>query len=558
MGAAAFYSNFVFQREATEYFSTAAAAKPLLHTWSLSIEEQFYLIFPLYLLLITRFIPKQRLTVTLIVAALSIMLNVIRIYKHPVDVFFQPQTRAWELALGALLAFGVFKSPSKTATANAVFMIGLGCIAFAVFVYTDRTVYPGINAIIPTAGAAMCIWAGADTSLKRLLANPLMIFVGKISYSLYLWHFVLLAFTAYLTVQGLSFSESALLVSLAFPLAIGSWRYIERPFRDRKHPILGRSSLFAVSATAIAAFFCYGAFTFATDGIAGHDHLPLFTAAENAIAPPIKSCLSFEFDDPRTSPCPIGNIHAGPQFVLWGDSHADRMRFSIADALSASNNEITGGLLIGAHACLPSLKIDISTNTYCRDVNENLFAYVRDMPSISTVILAARWAFYSEGVDVDGRHLLAVLGDDATSYRMVLPTSNRAEVISHNRPLFVEGLERLVKALRESKKNVWIVESVPELSFDPLRLIYLKKLGIPISISDISLWDFERRQTFINATIRSLAARYGVGIIRPSDNMCRDGKCVYVAGEKLLYTDSNHLSRAGANRIASIFAAPFR
>ncbi len=112
IAAVAFYSNFLFRREAVAgYFETSAATKPLLHTWSLSIEEQFYLVFPLYLFLITRIIPKHRIATTFALAALSLLANVIRVYDHPIDTFFLPFTRAWELALGALLAFGMLTPP---------------------------------------------------------------------------------------------------------------------------------------------------------------------------------------------------------------------------------------------------------------------------------------------------------------------------------------------------------------------------------------------------------------------------------------------------------------
>ncbi len=437
-------------------------------------------------------------------------------------------------------------------------LLGLGCIAFAVFVYNGRTFYPGIDAVVPTAGAALCIWGSAKSPLNRLLTNMPMVFVGKISYSLYLWHFVLFAFCGYLAVRELTSSENALLLVISFAIATCSWLYVERPFRQRKNPLFTRLRLFSASATAMAVFVSFGLFAFMTDGEAGRSRLPAMAETMTALGVPIKTCLTFNFRDPRISPCLIGATKVGPQFIVWGDSHADRMRFAIADALAAVPGETSGGLLIGAIACMPSLGIDVSSNTYCRDVNDKLLDYVRSTPSVKTVILVARWTFYSEGIDVDGRSPLAVLGDNGTQHRLTLPNSDHSEVAANNHRFFAEGLEHLIEVLRDSGKEVWIVESVPELPFSPKQIIYLRKLGLAAPIIGFDKREFIRRQSFVESTIHDIATRHHIGIIRPSDRLCRDGQCIYISGGKSLYSDNNHLTIAGDAYVAPIFTRIFR
>ena len=208
-----FVSNYLFWSQ-TGYFDTPAMEKPLLHTWSLAVEEQFYITFPLYLVLAARFFPRQRLAVTILAALASFSLSIWMVRRTPGAAFYFGPPRAWELLIGSLLAIGFAKYPATERVRNAVAALGILLIAAAVVGYSKDTRFPGIAALPPTIGAAFLIWSGTfgSTVVSRVLSTSPFVFVGKISYSLYLWHFSLLAFANYLSIKGPGEVEIAILV----------------------------------------------------------------------------------------------------------------------------------------------------------------------------------------------------------------------------------------------------------------------------------------------------------------------------------------------------------
>ena len=321
---------------------------------------------------------------------MSFLINAVRVSDHPISTFYLAPTRAWELCLGALLALGAVRPVSSIKAGNAAFAVGLVFIATAVFGYTRETSYPGINALLPTVGTALCIWGGERATLNVVLANRPLVFVGKISYSLYLWHFSLLAFGSYLSVDGLSFSNTVVLIALAAAISIVSWRYIERPFRQGGKPIIGRRQLATASALCMVFFLIFGSVAYWSNGLAGRARTPAMAALEDHDNFP--PCLSFNVKNPKDPRCVLGAANAAPQFVLWGDSHAEHFRASIEETLHSNKDTTTSGLLIGGYNCAPILGVDMHSNLNCRAINDALFKFVAATPAIKTVILAAAWA----------------------------------------------------------------------------------------------------------------------------------------------------------------------
>ena len=182
-----FSSNFLFLRE-SGYFSPSAEIRPLLHTWSLSIEEQFYIFFPILLTFSFKYLRKPVVPI-IIAAILSFTANIILVSEYKEMVFFMLPTRAWELCLGGILALNLIPKLSNNNINNWLSLIGLMMLIFSVFKYDSITVYPGLAASIPCLGAALMIYTGdKHTIIARLLSFRGFVFVGLISYSLYLWH----------------------------------------------------------------------------------------------------------------------------------------------------------------------------------------------------------------------------------------------------------------------------------------------------------------------------------------------------------------------------------
>jgi len=258
-----FASNFLFWWQ-SGYFAAAAEMKPLLHSWSLAVEEQYYLFFPVLMLLLWRFAPRRVGAALLVIALASLAASHWMAYAHPAAAFFLLPTRAWELAIGALLALHhAGRSSERPAGRFREWggIAGLCLIAAAVVGYDKSTPFPSLYALAPTLGAAMVIeYATAGSLAGRLLGSRLLVGIGLVSYSAYLWHQPVLVFARYIAPSPPGLPLLAGLILLSFVLAAFTWRYVERPFRNPA--IIGRRGLW-LSALCIGLLFL-------GFGVAGH------------------------------------------------------------------------------------------------------------------------------------------------------------------------------------------------------------------------------------------------------------------------------------------------
>src|ERR1700759_4320704 len=244
LASAFFGANFVLLSEAG-YFDLAAHLKPLLHLWSLGIEEQFYLAWPLALWLTPR---KCRFAMIAVVMTASFALNVALVPSHPQATFYLPFTRAWELMAGALLVGVTIKQDKLREALGA---IGIIC-GITFFTYHDRTVFPGWTALVPVLGAGLTILAHGSFFSRIVLSHPIAAAIGRISYPLYLWHWPLLVLPRLWLFRPLTTAESLLAIAVAIALAWLTYQFVERPIRAGR---LGgaRTALSGMAAVAVAA-----------------------------------------------------------------------------------------------------------------------------------------------------------------------------------------------------------------------------------------------------------------------------------------------------------------
>ena len=233
-GGAGFVSNLILWNE-SGYFDKAAEVKPLLHLWSLGIEEQFYIFWPLFVYWIYRW-PKQVLLAIVLVAGASFILNVTTIYSYPIATFYSPLTRFWELLIGSLLAYWTLYSSSVIRVTNTqkniASVVGLALIILAALVLNPKSLFPGWWALLPTVGAALLIAAGPNAWCNRhILSLRVMVWVGLISFPLYLWHWPLLALARIQEGETLAFTDRVILMSIAIILSWGTYQFVEKPIR---------------------------------------------------------------------------------------------------------------------------------------------------------------------------------------------------------------------------------------------------------------------------------------------------------------------------------------
>ena len=249
-----FASNILFWRE-SDYFGASAEEKPLLHTWSLAVEEQYYVLFPIFLILVWRFGKNRVFWMIVVMAAISLLISEWGWRNKAIANFYLAPTRAWELFAGSIAAFIVQKKGVQKK--NSLALLGLSAIFVSIFVYDESTPFPSVYALVPVLGVVLFVlFAEKETLAARFLSNKAMVGIGLISYSAYLWHQPLLAFTR---IRFGELQSILIMVMLSFcSLFLGylSWKYIEIPFRKKAN--ISRLKVFFVSSVGIGLFIIMG------------------------------------------------------------------------------------------------------------------------------------------------------------------------------------------------------------------------------------------------------------------------------------------------------------
>lgn len=383
--SAAFVANFVFWNE-SGYFDNAAFTKPLLHLWSLSVEEQFYIYWPLFLWLAWR----RRiglLRVAIVIALLSFAANVIVTARDPVAAFYSPFTRFWELMLGAVIAHAalhVRPAPRVAALAPFASVLG-GALVLAGVVFIGERNFPGWQALLPTAGAALLILAGPLAPLNRtLLSTPLMVGIGRISYPLYLWHWPLLAFAR--IVHGeLGMGMKAMLLVATVVLAILTYQLVERPVQSTTR----RAPVNALLCVLMAAFGGTGLLVAAQEGLEQRAVVQANLRLERTARwPPFTApCSSMAATQKSLFQCQV-DMREPPRFALLGDSKAG----ALFPGLFRTSAPGGTWLFVGSGASGPLLPVISGDPLYSyvsAPAVDMALRTIEDTKSVETVVIAA-------------------------------------------------------------------------------------------------------------------------------------------------------------------------
>jgi len=540
-----FLSNLEFWREGAIYFAPPSAQKPLLHTWSLAVEEQFYVLFPPLLMLLARY-PRQRTIVTLQVLILvSLCWGVWSSTFSTLAQagFFLFPSRIWELLLGALIAVRAIPTLTNRPAGDLLSALGLAMILCSVVFYTTDTPFPGIAALLPCVGTGLIIFAGLDDEplISRMLRIRPLVFVGLISYSLYLWHWPLYVFATYHFARDLSAFESAGVIAASIAIAACSWRYVEQPFR-RPGGVASRRQIFLQAAAATSIFAMSGIVIYLWNGV------------PQRYSPEVQAVLAPKMDRPSTGcdfrqgeqtifglTCKVGRPDVPATFLVWGDSHADVLVPGIA---RSANLMGYSGLVVVRGVCPPLLGDVVGDE--CRKRNDAMLDFIQKR-QINTVILGAHWTVYAERSYIDrGELRYAPYGQDSESVELSFEESHRA---------FARSLRRTVTALHANGVRVVIVGQMPEIGVDvPMTLARNRMRGLPEDIGP-TLAQFEARNRFVLDTFRSLDGM--ATFVYPHRILCPKLRCAVMLEGKPLYLDGFHLARFGAESISAIFEPVF-
>lgn len=544
-----FSSNLLFWKE-SGYFDTASELKPLLHTWSLAVEEQYYVVIPIIICLLWR--SRKRLTVTFSLLGLASFVGAEWASTHsPSTAFYLLPTRAWELLVGALCAIYLAAPGAKEISRslrNIGSLIGLSMIAISILCFSKETPFPGVYALVPTLGASLIVLcARPDTVVGKALSVKLLVGIGLISYSAYLWHQPIFAFARHRSLGEPSSMLFIGLTALSLLLACVSWRYVEAPFRA-KGKIAG-SWIFAMSAAGVCAIF--------TIGIYGRSNLSIETspsmswATNGGIPQKLRGVSVNGVDcsgrDPEEA-CKINNGSYDKTLVVIGDSHARGMTQSIEPLLAQYKARMVD-LTSSGCPLLPGLSVFSNGAVFNRcdpQYQEKRLSELRMLPP-STILLVSRFTSYIRGQGFDN----TVGGKEiGLSYYAAksLGTSmeQRAAEIG-------ESFATVVADLIAMGHRVVIVGPVAPPGWDPLARLYrIEHVGVAetneerqalmkVPYAAVKAWDVPARKIIDNV----LRNNPGVVFVDPDDFLCTDGYCTSISSDSILYSDSNHLSLVG-------------
>ena len=544
IATAFFGANFEFWRE-VGYFDTSAAFKPLLHLWSIAVEEQFYLLFPALLLLIGASARGRLLTVIGALLVLSFGYSVWEVGHSTATAFYLLPSRMWELMLGAIVAIAPLPTPRKWAR-EILAALGALLIAWAIWTYDRWMPFPGIAAVAPCLGSALVIYAGQQTNfVSRALSLKPVVFVGLISYSLYLWHWPILVFTQIALNRALHPWEIYACIALSFALAVFSWRYIERPVR--RHRSLGWRSLFGGAAAAMTVTALCGAAVASAQGVPERlqPEIRKILAEERDHEPRMDICFGLNAHDVRHGRlCRIGSTEVKePSFLLWGDSHADALLPAVQQAARENGK---AGLFAGTDSCAPLLGVVRPDAPKCRPFNDAVLK-VAKRPAIKDVILDARWAKNAYGT-ARGEGDWRVFPHDEVGEGTDLASTEA---------VFYRGLERTVRKLTAAGKHVVIVASIPEAGYSvPRVMAHMRMDGDKRSLTR-SLPTFLAHQKFVFASLKRMHEKYGAKILYPHQVLCTGELCALSSGDRPLYRDEHHLSVFGALKLTPLLSQAF-
>ena len=552
-------SNFLFWIK-IDYFNPPSESEPLLMTWSLGVEEQFYMVIPLLMLLLSRLRKNLILPVIAAVICASLLFSVLQLHPYPAACFYLLPSRAWELAVGVALALSgsrlsALKRPPWIDSVLAA--IGLLLIVGCSFEFNSATPFPGLAAVPPVLGAALIIACGKSFINTRILAFAPISFIGRVSYSWYLWHWPLLAFIRLGTGGNLPRAAALWALAVSFALAVLSYYFVETPLRASKRPaaflLLRYAGVTAAFAVMLLFFYAKNGFPGRYPQLASQEVLVFNISSNPCLLEGKKLTLS--------SACYDGSPHKD-KFVLWGDSHASAIAPVLQRKVEAGGYSFSSIMHSGCPPLIGTARYDSgnpSSYKVCLAFNQRALHAILSDPDIKVVALASYWVstFDPQGTQqlVSSDTGPSKRRDDASSLKLldeslrytaqVLLDSHKTVVVFNDSPLFeIQPMWRMRTSANELRMQLWRIlggtgnpDSGEAIAgdLDPAQLnVQNVILRFAASTPEVLFWDLRRPLC-------------GGGVL-----------CRYREGSLIYFADDSHLTVTGAERALQGWTPPAR
>jgi peptidoglycan/LPS O-acetylase OafA/YrhL len=554
IAATSYLANVHFWRE-TGYFDIGVENKPLLHTWSLSVEEQFYLFLPFFLLIL-RFSRRGLVGALWVLFALSLAACIATTPLSHSAAFYLFPFRAWELLAGVLLA--IWAEDREVRPRAWASWLGLALMLGGIAFNQPGPGFPGWQVAVPVLGAVLVILNGRERNpVNLLLSTRPLVFTGWISYSLYLWHWPVLTLSLYWRSEYSGWGETVGWLALAVGLSVLSWALVERPLRMAKS--IRPGWLLTLWAALSALFIGIGGVIYLKDGAPGR-FAPHIRTHIDASADFLQDWTRCHVPETGiwagTEICPLGP-EGKAELLIWGDSHVR----AVKEGLEQLAFELdTPALLIWRAGCPPIFGLGKAENTTsrqedfaCAEANARIRVAVGGETGLKRLLLVGRWSYYAEG---------AGTGSDADNTIQLEALADAGLTSTTQAGLYAESFPRTVALLSQWFEQIYVLRQPPEIPFYGSREIARAAAHGRLPEDAGSLFTVSRetlaaRNVRAETPLMAMAARGEIALLDSWPWYCTEHACSALPDGQALYFDNNHITNSAARRMRELFAPAF-